>query len=213
MLGSCRRGHLAFFAKTPQRGDTGHSRLSFDRVQSASTGSRCTRPHLMCSSLRNVLMMPTMSKVLAFAFLLIASVAQSSELRLSLLEKRTSTTTAYSLEPSTLAFKHIQTAYGVELPQISTYKSVDRKLVGNGGALTDADEILFQCHIDELDLVVVRVEYNSFSSPLKLLSAFSGHPIQVSKIIVLTIANDRLIAENEITRKDSSYHWFAKILN
>jgi hypothetical protein len=160
------------------------------------------------------------STVLTIAFLITTSAAQASEVRLSLLEKSTSTTTAYSLESTTLAFRQIEAANGSELPQIGKYMTSARKLVANANAtatatataLADADEILYQCRIGEIDFVVVRVESNSFSSFMKLISALSGHPIQVSKIVVMTIRDGRVISKKEITHKDSSYHWVAKVL-
>lgn len=152
------------------------------------------------------------SKLLTVALLLIAGPVHSSELHLTLLEKKTSATVAYSLESTTLAFRKIETADGAELPQIQKYKVSARKLANNAIALADADEILYQCKIGEIDLIVVRVENNSFSNPMKLLSALSGHPVQVSRIVILTIDNDRVISEKEVTSRDSSYGWAAKVL-
>jgi hypothetical protein len=60
---------------------------------------------------------------------------------------------------------------------------------------------------------VVRVEYNSLGGPIRLLSAFAGHPIQVSKVLILAISGEKIRSENEITRKDSSYGWSAKIFH
>jgi hypothetical protein len=102
---------------------------------------------------------------------------------------------------------------GAPLPQISSYSSINCKLVRNVKNLADADEVLFQCHINEQDIVVVRVEYNSFFGPLKLLSALSVHPIQVSKIVVVAISGSNHVSEKEVVHKDSSYHWVAQILN
>jgi len=154
-----------------------------------------------------------MPRFLLFALLLICSVARSSELRLSLLEEQTSTTTAYTVDSNSLEMHQIGSASGSPLPQISSYSSINRKLVLNEKDLTDADEVLFQCHINEMDIVVVRVEYNSFFGPLKLLSALSGHPIQVSKIVVVAISGINHVSEKEVVRKDSSYHWVARILD
>jgi hypothetical protein len=152
------------------------------------------------------------SIALAIVLLLATLSAQSSEVRLSLFEKRTSTTTIYSLESATLAFRQVDMTSGAELPQISKYEVSGRKLVADAIKFAEADEILYQCRVDELDFVVVRVENDSLSSPMKFLSALSGHPVQVSKIVVLTIKNGRVISEKEITQKDSSYHWVAKVL-
>jgi hypothetical protein len=110
-----------------------------------------------------------------------------------------------------LELRKISEARGSELAQLSKYTSSDRKLIGDGKLLATADEILYQCQVDGIDLVVVRDEYNSFLGPIRLLAAFSGHPIQVSKITMLTIVNNTQISRREITRKDASYQWVVKV--
>lgn len=59
--------------------------------------------------------------------------------------------------------------------------------------------------------MVVRDEYNSFLGPLKLLYAFSGHPVQVSEIVLLVILNNVVVGEREIIRKESAYRWLVGI--
>lgn len=152
-----------------------------------------------------------MPRAFFLALVLVLSPALANEVHLSLLEKSTSQSTAYAVEMANLSHRRIEQVQGIESSQLSTYSSRDRKLVANGKAIADADEVLFQCQVDNVDIVVVRDEYNAFFGPFKLLAAASGHPIQVSKILVLKIENNNVVSEKEITRKEASYHWTAKI--
>lgn len=155
----------------------------------------------------------TMRHLTSCLLLLTWLTCHASEVQLSLFERATSTTTVFLLDTSNLKLTPTSAVQGSELPQITTYASVGGKLVSGNVKLTDADEVLFQCRLDNIDLVVVRDEYNSFGGPLRILVAFAGHPIQVSKILVLAISNGQVVSEREITRKDSSYHWVAKVFH
>lgn len=143
--------------------------------------------------------------------LCLAEAGFASKVQLSLLEQKTSTTTVYSIDTSDLGIEPFAAVQGTELQQAARYASVNGRLLFGLVELADADEILFQCEVDGVDLVVVRDEFNSFGSPLRILAAFSGHPIQVSKIMVLRISNGKVLSEQEISRKDSSYGWVARV--
>jgi len=152
-----------------------------------------------------------MSIVVALALLLVCAAAHAEQVQLALLDKRTSEQTSYSLDIESLKLHRIASPGGSELPQIGSYSSQNRQLVKDGQALADADEVLFQCEVGDVDLVLVRDEYNSFFGPINLLAALSGHPVQVSRIVVLSVGHGRVVLAREITRKERSYHWVAKV--
>ncbi|WP_157201925.1 hypothetical protein [Massilia sp. Root335] len=78
-------------------------------------------------------------------------------------------------------------------------------------AITEANEILYQCQVDGVDLVIARVQGDSLFGPIKLLSALSGHPVQINKIVALEIQNDKVLAAETVIRKESSFHWSASV--
>jgi hypothetical protein len=153
-----------------------------------------------------------MVRLLVATVLLFAQVVQARDVRLVLVEQRTSEETGYVLNLDNLKAHRVQPPQGASLPQSSKYTSQNRKLVNSAGIVADADDVLFQCEIEGLDLVIVRDEYNSFASPLDWFAAFIGHPVQVSRIVAITIKDNQVISEREITRKASSYHWAARVL-
>lgn len=156
-----------------------------------------------------------MQKLIAGLVILLFAMDECSagRVQLSLHEQSTASTKIYSVDTDNLALTPLSVVEGAELPQTTRYTSVDRKLVVGNVKLVDADDVLFQCELDGVDLVVVRVEYNSFGGPIRLLAAFAGHPIQVSKVLILAISGGKILSEKEITRKDSSYVWNAKIFH
>jgi len=152
-----------------------------------------------------------MSKVFAASLLLICASAQADQVQLSLLEKRTSERMSYSLDVKNFKLQRIASPTGSELPQTSGYSSQNRHLAKDGQVLADADEVLFQCEAGALDLVVVRDEHNAFFGPINLLAALSGHPVQVSRIVAIAVGHGHVVSERELVRKESSYHWVAKV--
>lgn len=152
-----------------------------------------------------------MTKIYLVVLMLLSSAAQATDVQLSLRERGASEQSSYTVDIREMKFHKIASINGELLPQLEKYTSQNGKLLGNGNFLADADEILFQCEVDGVDLIVVRDEYNSFLGPLKLLGAMSGHPVQVSKIVLLTVVNNAVASEKEITRKESAYHWFASV--
>ncbi|MFZ6780780.1 hypothetical protein ACO0LD_28440 [Undibacterium sp. Ji83W] len=135
----------------------------------------------------------------------------ANEVQLSLQEKDGIPQTNYIVSTPDIKLHKIASITGSELPQIERYISKNRKLILDELVLADADEILFQCELDGIDIVVVREEYNSFLGPLKLLSAMSGHPIQVDKIILMVIKNNAVAETKEIKRKESVSRWLARV--
>lgn len=135
----------------------------------------------------------------------------SSNARLALYEQKTDKTTVFSVNTRTLRVMKSDAISGAKVERTSKYGIRHRKLVISGQALADADEILFQGEVDRDDIVVVRVEYNSVLGPWKLLSAMAGHPVQVSKIVLLKI-DDRLVMDEQVlAREEYSYRWSADL--
>jgi hypothetical protein len=151
-------------------------------------------------------------KVLILFMVLLTEIVQAIEVKISVLEKDTQVTTSYSFDVASSNLKPLDSASGDAVPQTTTYSVKDGQLLAGDKNLAEADELLYQCHIDGCDLVIVRDEYNSFSNPLRILSAFAGHPIQVSKIVILKIVDGKVRKQLEIIRKPSSYDWTASVL-
>ena len=133
---------------------------------------------------------------------------------LSLHEKRTETTSYYTLNLVKGKAVPAQAVSSKEIPRTKAYGVLDGTLVRVDGLwrLMDATEILFQGEWDGLEVLIIREEYNSFSSPMRLLSALSGHPLQVSKIVWVTVKNGDIVHEKELRREPSSYGWKAVLL-
>ncbi|MFZ6709586.1 hypothetical protein [Undibacterium sp. TC9W] len=147
-----------------------------------------------------------MTHLLVGIALLYSSSVPANEVQLSLQEDKDQQT-HYTVNIPDISLHKIASITGSELPQIAKYVSKNRKLMFDDAVLADADTILFQCELDGVDIVVVREEYNSYFGPLKLLSAMSGHPIQVSKIILIVIKDKVIVDKKEIERKESAYVW------
>jgi hypothetical protein len=140
-----------------------------------------------------------------------ASHCSAAELILELHENATKQTTYHSLEPPSGKVAVAAQSGSEPTRAIAAYRIKDWKLVGlsSGGPLLNATEILSQASHDGLDFIVLRDEYNSFSNPLRLLSALAGHPTQVSKIVWVVIRNGIVIHSIEIKREPGSYSWTA----
>jgi len=136
----------------------------------------------------------------------------AAEVRISVLEVSTQKTTAYEFNVGSSALKPVEKVSGKVIQQTTRYTVEDGRLLTDRKKVSSATELLYQCHIDGYDLIVVRKEHNSFSNPLRILSAASGHPIQVSKIVILKIVNGKLKTETEIIQKPSSYKWEVSVL-
>ncbi|MFZ6875926.1 hypothetical protein ACO0LF_28020 [Undibacterium sp. Di27W] len=145
------------------------------------------------------------------ALLLHAPIVCASEVQLSLQAKNNVLQANYSVSLPEITLHKIASITGQELPQIARYTSKNRKLMLDELALADADEVLFQSELDNLDIVIIHHQYNSFLGPLKLLSAMSGHPVQVDKIILLVVKSKAVIETKEITKQESTSHWLAYI--
>jgi hypothetical protein len=134
------------------------------------------------------------------------------EVKISVFEKSTQKTRNYSFDVATSAIKSVRAVDGEALPQTTIYSLKDGYLFAGDKRMVEEVELLYQCHFGGYDLVVVRDEYNSYSNPMWALFAFSGHPVQVSKILILKIAEGNLKTKTEIIRKASSYDWRVSVL-
>jgi len=148
---------------------------------------------------------------LCLVLLLLTSIAHAHPVRVNVFEKSTGANTNYWFEAESLALAKEKSGTISEIPQSSNFSLVNRKLMVDGIATSAADDILYQCSVDGFDLIVVRVEHNSFSNPFRWLTALSGHPIQVSTIYVLKIKDHEVLKRREIVHKPASYEWRATI--
>jgi len=152
-----------------------------------------------------------------FAFialsLVLATTAHAAELRLALFEEATKRTTYHSLNLETGRFASAPEASGSSPAATSSYRIGNYKLeaAGGGASLMDATEILAQASTAGCDVLVIREEYNSFSNPFRWLTAFAGHPIQVSKIHWVVFKDGKVLYRKELQREPASYRWTAKL--
>jgi hypothetical protein len=142
--------------------------------------------------------------------------SKSDELVVSITEDKeagqTPVTTAFLINKRSLHATPIPPHVGHPFPTIRKYTIVNGQLTSSGGnTLTKATEILTQATLGGNDFVVLREEYNSRSSPFGLLAYYSGHPYQVSRIVVAKVVAEELAARKELTSKGASYHWRASI--
>ena len=149
--------------------------------------------------------------ILVVMLLFLSLVAQAGEAYLALFERLTVMTNNYEIEVSPLSVRQIPSVRGVLVPQIHKYITKAGKLLNGASAFARANEIRYQCQVDGVDLVIIRVESDSLFGPIKLLSALSGHPVQINKIVALEIKNDKVLAAETVIRKESSFHWSAAV--
>ncbi len=143
--------------------------------------------------------------------LLVVAHANAEDLLLSLHEVKSQATTNFLLNLKTGKADVVSGDTGDPLIASNVYVVRDWKLVQpvDGKTLIDASQILFQTRVADLDVLIIRDEYNSFSNPFRWLSALAGHPVQVSKILWITIKNGDVIYSVELRREPSSYEWTA----
>ena len=149
---------------------------------------------------------------LSFIFLMLFyTAAHAADLVVAIKETKTGRETLFRIDADSLLVRKMQPTNSHALAKIARYKAEKRKLVAGDKPLMKADDVLFQCSAGDADFVVVRQEHNSICTPLRVLSAFAGHPVQVSKIVFAKIAGGELAGQTELRRKASSYFWTATI--
>lgn len=96
--------------------------------------------------------------------------------------------------------------------QVSHHFSIEnRKLRYQGKGIVDAYQILFQGQSEKIKVAIIRDERNSYSSLKKIGAALAGHPVQKSEIVLILIENDKVILNEKLISKDSSYDWNASV--
>jgi hypothetical protein len=128
-------------------------------------------------------------------------------------EDKTGQVFSASAEIASETVRNAKHGISLPLPPIGRFSVKDRRLIRYGQSVAKAEEVLYQCNSDGFDLAVVREKYNSFSNPLIILSALSGHPIQVSKIKLVAVNSNGAVWEHELAREPASYNWSAQIGN
>ena len=147
----------------------------------------------------------------AIFLMLFYTAAHAADLVVAITETKTGREKFFRIETDSLLVRRVRATNSQALANITRYKIEKGKLIAGDQSLIKAESILFQCSAGDTDFAVVRQEYNSFCSPLRVLAAISGHPIQVSKIVIVKIAGGKLAGHRKLTRRASSYGWTAII--
>ena len=150
-------------------------------------------------------------KFLIVMLLFLSLDARAGDAYLALFEGLTVTTRNYEIEVSPLSVRSVPSVRGTPVQKIHKYMVQDGKLINGSNVIVGAIEVLYQCSVDGVDLVIVRVERDSLFGPIKILSALSGHPVQINKIVALEIKNDKVLATETVIEKESSFHWNASV--
>ena len=142
---------------------------------------------------------------------LFCTATRAADLVVAVTETKTGRERFFRVESDSLSVRKIQATNGEALAKIERYKIEKGKLFAGDQSLMKAVNILFQCSAGNTDFVVVRQEHNSLCCPHRVLSAFAGHPVQVSKVVIVKIEGGTLIGRRELARRASSYEWTATI--
>jgi uncharacterized protein (DUF2336 family) len=126
-------------------------------------------------------------------------------------EEKTATTRAFVADIQAKALRETNVRERRPLTQISRFTVVNGELAVSGRELAEANEILFQCAVEGFDIAIIRDGHNSFSTPLRVISALAGHPIQVSTIKLIAVRDGKVFWERQLAREPSSYQWTATV--
>ncbi|HEU4386088.1 MAG TPA: hypothetical protein VFR85_21565 [Anaeromyxobacteraceae bacterium] len=151
-------------------------------------------------------------KAPALLLVLLAAPAAAREVKVTLAEGVGGQATHFAFDTRSGASRRLSGLIGIEMRQMRSYQVRGRKLVGAGKALATADEVLYQTRVDGADVVVVRAEESSLSSPWRIFSACSGHPVQVSVVSVLVVEGGSVARSRELARSASSTRFTAAVL-
>lgn len=127
----------------------------------------------------------------------------------SVLERGASESLRFEFDTASATVSRSTLPTGEQLPAISDYFVREYQLVRvpTNATVGEAIELLGQVRVSGGDFVVVRQEYNSYSNPLYWLAAFSGHPVQVSRIAWFLVSNGGDVRSGSFLARASSYHW------
>jgi hypothetical protein len=150
--------------------------------------------------------------ILTILFAVVASAPPARcDVAITVFEAKTAATSTHCVGLDQIALVKTGPAAGPVLAPTDIYAVKNGRLVHDATVIADATEILAQARAGHHDVVVLRNEYNSFSNPLRVLSAFLGHPVQVSEIAVLLLREGRVIKRWRLAREASSYEWRADL--
>lgn len=153
-----------------------------------------------------------MRALLFLIFIAWSVCANAAEVHIALYDLQKGRVSNFSIEIDGVRLLPVEQVGGSSpLPLGSGYHLVAGKLVrsSDGRAFLNADEILAQATVAGADVVVVREDYNSFSTPFRWLVAVAGHPYQISKISVLLVGKGDRVKSFEVAREPYSGGWKA----
>lgn len=146
-------------------------------------------------------------------FILLPPSAQSETLGLEITEQQ-SLHTSFVFDSAEFKFRKERFHDGNLILETSKYSIREGMISKDGKTIQESSnsaEVLYQCEIGDFDILILRVEKNSISSPKKLFSAMIGHPIQRSTVVAMKIVDENIIDRQELIGRDSSYRWKASL--
>ena len=121
--------------------------------------------------------------------------------------------TVFYLDLENLKIEPESKIYGDSIPKTSVYRISNRLIIKDSIVIGPGDDLLYQCNLNSLDVLIIRKEYNSFSNPIRILMAISGHPVQVSEIRIVVRNEKTNLMEEVLRRKKNAYNWYAKVVS
>ncbi|HET7535793.1 MAG TPA: hypothetical protein VFJ90_05015, partial [Candidatus Didemnitutus sp.] len=105
---------------------------------------------------------------------------------------------------------HVAPTSGVahaDLPASERYKLKEGGELWIGGKkVCDTPEIAAQAEMPDGDILIVRRWHNSFTSPIKLLMAFSGHPAQPEELWAMRVKGESVVWSEPFFLSDDGMH-------
>ena len=107
-----------------------------------------------------------------------------------------------------------RTGNAVTLPKItsvtpaSVFSVREGRLLYRGASVATATELLGQAQASGVNLVVFRIERNSFANPLRVLA---GHPKQISRVYILAFEGGKLLWKRRVAKEWRVYQWRASL--
>ncbi len=95
-------------------------------------------------------------------------------------------------------------AVGKRLPTTIRYEVRDGRLWDGGRDLCAARIILAQAALRSGDVLIVLRMQNQFSSPLKIIRAVAGHPIQIWDLLLIQVQEGRVVRSEKILEKQEA---------
>ena len=140
-----------------------------------------------------------------------SAVVRGAVVRVVLTDLEHGDVTHYTFDSDSSRVHQVQPATQEDLASVDTFSVGGRRLFFGPQELLKADDLLAQGRADGIQFAVVRHEYNSVANPWRALAVLSGHPIQVSQLLVLAVKDGRLVSSATLVRRLAAYHWKAKL--